>query len=30
MRSDAHRLGDLIFRQASCLGEVLGVSAVAL
>ena len=30
MRPDAHRLGDLIFRQAFCLGGVLGASAVAL
>ena len=24
MRSDAHRLGNLIFRQAFCLGEAKG------
>ena len=30
MRSDAHRLGDLIFCQAFRLGEVLSASAVAL
>ena len=28
MRSDAHRLGDLIFRQAFRLGEVLGALVV--
>ena len=30
MRLDAHRLGDLIFRQAFHPGEVLGASTVAL
>ena len=30
LRPDAYRLGDLIFRQAFRLGEVLGASVVAL